>query len=157
DCVVPIVTQVATSGISDVQATVTWATNEGSTSIVHFGPVKPPATTRSSSGMPTSHAVLLTGLQACTVYWYSVESRDAPGTHVVDDKAGQYYYFETLGDLGSGLQSCHAGTVTLSKTTVACSDTLPIKVTDLDVNLSPGAVDTIQVTVSSSTETTPET
>jgi hypothetical protein len=157
DCVGPVVTQVATSGVDDVQATVTWATNESSTSIVHYGQVKPPAATASTAGLTNAHAVPLTGLQGCTVYWLSVESQDPAGNVATDANGGAYYHFETLGDLGSGLQSCHGGRVTLTSSTVNCSDTLPIRVTDLDVNLSPSVVDTIHVSVASTTETSPET
>ncbi|HZN55573.1 MAG TPA: hypothetical protein VFB67_09650 [Candidatus Polarisedimenticolaceae bacterium] len=157
DCAFPIVTQVQTTGINDVHALVSWSTNEPSTSIVHYGQLKPPTSTASTVGLSSSHAVSLDGLQACTVYWLSAESTDAAGNTAIDANGGAYYHFETLGNLGSGLQSCHAGKVALAKSTVNCSDTLPITVTDLDVNLSPTAVDTIQVTVSSSTETTPET
>jgi hypothetical protein len=157
DCVPPAISQVAASGISDVQATVTWATNESSSSTLHYGPAKPPAQTASTPGLATAHNVPITGLQACTVYWYSVESQDAAGNDVTDANGSAYYHFETLGDLGSGLQSCHGGKVTINKSTVNCADTLSIKVTDLDLNLSPSVVDTVPVTVTSSTETIPET
>jgi len=157
DCVPPAIFSVAATGINDVQATVSWGTNESSTSIVHYGPVKPPANSASTVGVTTGHAVTLTGLASCTVYWYSVESQDAAGNDVIDTNGGQYYHFETLGDLGNGLQSCHAGKVTLNKSVTACSDSLGLTVTDLDMNLSPSVVDTLQVTVSSTTETSPET
>ncbi len=157
DCVFPVVTQVAAGGIDDVRATVTWATDESSTSIVHYGETKPPALVASTAGLQTAHGVPLNQLQACTVYWYSVESQDPAGNVALETNGGQYYHFETLGDLGSGLQSCHSGRITLSKPTVNCGDTLPINLTDLDVNLQPAIADTIVVTVASTTETVPET
>jgi hypothetical protein len=157
DCVAPAVTQVTASGINDVQATVTWATNESSSSALHYGPTRPPSQTASTQGLTTAHNVPIGGLQACTVYWYSVESQDAAGNDVLDANGGPYYHFETLGDLGGGLQSCHGGKVTIAKPTVNCADTLTLKVTDLDLNISPTVADTVPVTVASSTESAPET
>ncbi len=157
DCVGPAVSEVLTSGITNAAATITWNTNEVSTSAAHWGEVKPPANTASSAGYVASHSVSLTGLQQCTVYYYSVESTDRAGNVALDDNGGQYYHFETLGNFGSGLQSCHAGQVRLSKSVVSCADTLPVQVSDIDVNVSPTAVDSMQVSVTSTSETTPET
>lgn len=156
DCTPPVITQVAAAGIDDTHATITWSTVEKSTSVVHYGGVTPPANTASTPGNSSAHSVPLSGLQACTTYWYSVESQDPAGNVTVDTNGGGYYHFETLGDLGSGLQSCHAGRVSLSDATVSCGDTLSILVTDLDANLSPSAVDTLQVSAASTTETDPE-
>jgi len=157
DCVPPLISAVAASGIDDTHATVTWATSEAASSVVHYDQVKPPAQSASSPGLTTSHSVSLSGLQRCTTYWYSVESHDAAGNDVTDANGGQYYSFQTLGDLGNGLQNCHAGKLTLGKTTVSCADTLPIKLTDLDLNANPSVAETVVVRVSSTTETTPET
>ncbi len=157
DCVSPAISSVASTGIDDTHATVTWATNESSSSVLHFSPVKPPAQSASTPGLTTSHSVALSGLTQCTTYWYSVESQDAAGNDVVDANGGQYFHLETLGDLGNGLQSCHAGKVSVARPGANCSDTISIEVTDIDLNVSPNQVDTAVVTVSSTTETTPET
>lgn len=157
DCQGPIVSAVREDNISDVSARVRWNTDEPSTSLVHWGEGTPPDRTTGAGGLVTDHAVTLNGLRACTVYWYSVESADAPGNSVVDTNGGQYHSFETWGDLGSGLQPCHAGQLTLPKTVVSCADGLQVKVVDLDLNLSSTAADIVAVRVSSTTETAPET
>jgi hypothetical protein len=156
DCVYPLISQVQTSGVSDVQATVTWITDELSSSIVHWGELRPPTNTTANTALVTAHAVTLGGLQPCTVYYYSVESRDRAGNVALDDAGGDYHHFETLGDLGSGLQACHAGRITINESAVSCSSPLNVKLADLDVNLSPTSVDTVVVDVTSTSETLPE-
>jgi hypothetical protein len=157
DCVYPQISGVQTQSVTTSSAVVKWTTDEASSTVVRWGELKPPANTKTVSGLTTAHQASLTGLQSCTVYWYEVESEDAPGNAAVDDRGGQYYSFETLGDFGGGPQPCHAGKLTVQKSVVGCSDSLPVKVVDIDLNASPTAVDTVQVTVSSSTETTAET
>jgi hypothetical protein len=105
----------------------------------------------------TSHAVPLTGLQACTVYYFEVGSTDPAGNLAVSDNGGLWYRFETLGDFGQGLQPCHAGQVSLDRGVYSCSDTLGVEVADLDLNTDPGSAQTLSVQVTSSTETEPET
>jgi hypothetical protein len=152
DCTPPQISGIGTTGVTDVAATVAWSTDEASDSRLHWGPQPPPGTTNTNGTLVTQHSISLTGLTACTAYYYSVESQDASGNVALDDRAGQYYRFETLGDFGNGLQPCHAGQVTLGKSTVGCSDSLPIQVIDIDLNVSPSVIDTVTVTVSSSTE-----
>jgi len=157
DCAQPIISGVAESALTDVSATITWLTDENATSVVRWGESVPPGTSESAAGMTTDHAVGLSGLQACTVYYYEVESEDLAGNVSVDDSGGQYYRFETLGDFGSGLQPCHAGQVNLGDTVYACGATVAFEVVDLDLNADSAAVETVTLEVSSSSETVPET
>jgi hypothetical protein len=152
DCRAPFVTGIGEAGLTDTQATIVWSTDEGATSVVRWGELKPPSETASVSGLVTSHGVPLAGLRSCTVYWYAVESGDFSGNVTVDDRSGQYHSFETLGNFGEGLQPCHAGSVSLSKAILGCADSLPIKLVDLDLNLDPQVVELASVRVSSSTE-----
>lgn len=156
DCRAPQISQIQATGISDVVATIQWTTDENSTSVVHWGPAAPPGSLKSVAGLTSAHAVPLTGLSSCTVYYYSVESADAPGNTSGDDRAGQFYSFETLGDFGEGLQACRAGKISLLDPISSCSDIVEIKLGDLDLNESPTVAETVQVEVTSSTETTPE-
>ncbi len=156
DCAGPSISNVAQSGVTDVSATVTWSTDEDATSIVHWGEATPPAESTSTAGFTTNHAVTLTGLRECTVYYYSAESTDPPGNLALDDAGGQYYHFETLGDFGQGLQPCHQGVVTLDAPVVSCMAALPVRLVDLDLNADIFAADTVDVLVTSTTETTPE-
>lgn len=157
DCVAPVISGVSQSAVTDTEATITWTTDEPSDSTVVWGASVPPGQSTAGNVGTTAHQVLLTGLQPCTVYYYDARSADAAGNLAVDDNGGHYYHFETLGDFGSGLQPCHAGKVTLDRAVVSCSDALPVRLVDMDLNLSATAVDTARVTVSSSTETVPET
>ncbi len=152
DCVVPQISAIGTIAVSDVAATVAWTTDELSDSRLHWGEQKPPTALTTNASLVTQHAIGLSGLRACTAYYYSVESQDAAGNVALDDRSSQYYSFETLGDLGSGLQPCHAGRITLGQSVAGCSDSLPIQLVDLDVNVSSTVIDTVTITVSSSSE-----
>ncbi|MBP7147726.1 MAG: fibronectin type III domain-containing protein [Acidobacteria bacterium] len=156
DCVGPVITNVRDSGTTDVRSTLRWSTDEVSDSVTVWGPVIPPD--RSASGDPrtSDHQVTLTGLQACTVYYYEVRSTDPAGNLAASDNGGQYFHFETLGNFGAGLQPCHAGRVTLDGTTWSCSDSVSFRVVDLDLNANPLLPDTATVLVTSTTESAPE-
>ncbi len=157
DCAEPLISNVDETGVSDVQATVQWLTDEDATSVVRWGESVPPATPTDSPGMDTDHAVLLDGLQSCTVYYYEVESSDVAGNTAVDDSGGRYYRFETLGDFGSGLQPCHAGQVSVGAAVYPCGGSVSFEVVDLDLNADTGVAETVTLEVSSSSETGPET
>jgi hypothetical protein len=157
DCVPPQISAIQTTGVSDVHADIRWNTNEPSSSTVRWGENVPPGQSASTAGNVTQHIVGLNGLQGCTVYYYGVESSDAPGNVVTDNRSGQYYSFETLGNFGDGLQPCRAGKLSVLTPTVGCQQTLQMKVVDLDLNLSTTSADTVTVTVTSTTETNPET
>ncbi len=156
DCGSPVISSVRATGVTDVSAVIRWDTDEPADSRVTYGPERPPGTPSSAPGTGTSHAVTLTGLEACTVYWYEVASADVYGNDARADNAGSYYYFETWGDFGSGLQPCHAGQVSVDAAILPCDASLGVELVDIDLNLDTGAVDTAQVLVTSSTETVPE-
>ncbi len=156
DCTVPRISSVGETGVSVSSATIVWATDEPADSVVRWGALRPPDATTGSSAFVSAHSVPLAGLAPCTVYWYQVESTDPAGNTVIDDNGGFYYHFETLGDFGSGPQPCHEGKMSLDRSVASCADTLPVRLIDLDLNLSPTAIDTVTVSVTSSTETSPE-
>lgn len=75
----PVIASVA-STTSSSTATVTWTTNEIASSKVYFGPTATlgaSTTLQDISPRVTSHSVALTGLPACTTYFYTVQSTDA--------------------------------------------------------------------------------
>lgn len=80
DTVVPTISNVAASDITETGATITWTTNEASDSQVEYG-----TTTSYGNSTPintsrvTSHTVALSGLTPSTLYHYRVKSRDAAG------------------------------------------------------------------------------
>ncbi|MEW5807435.1 MAG: hypothetical protein AB1756_08840, partial [Acidobacteriota bacterium] len=156
DCTMPLISNVGEKNITDTSAVIYWTTDEESTSVVHWGDVKPPSNTASKSGMTTNHEVTLSGLQQCTIYYYSVESEDIAGNIAIDDSGGQYYHFETYGDFGSGLQPCHEGRVTIEKDIYNCTNTVGFNVVDMDINNDPLMAETTTLRVTSTTESTPE-
>ncbi len=156
DCTAPVIVNVRTTDATLTSATVRWSTNESSDSRVDYGATTPPSSQTSSGAMVTDHAVSLSGLTSCTVYYYSVHSADLPKNGITDNNAGLYYHFETLGDFGQGPQSCHGGKVTIDNDFYACSTNLGFRVSDLDLNRNPNAIDTAVLRVTSSSETTPE-
>jgi hypothetical protein len=156
DCQQPIISSVGEENVTDVAASVVWLTDEPADGEIFWGETTPPAQNAAGFGRKTDHRIDLGGLQACTVYFYEVHSIDRHGNVAVDDNGGNYYYFETKGDFGNGLQPCHAGEVTVAAPTYACGDTLSFDVVDLDLNVDPLVAETVVLTVSSTTETVAE-
>ncbi len=78
DVTPPVITAVASS-TSISSATITWTTNEASTSTVQYGTTISYGSASSSSDFVTSHSITLTGLSANTLYHFRVASRDAAG------------------------------------------------------------------------------
>src|SRR5439155_4534184 len=84
DNTLPLISTVSAFNISLSGATITWATDEASTSQVEYG-----LTTAYGSATPvnasllTAHAMTPAGLVATTLYHYRVKSRDAAGNLAV--------------------------------------------------------------------------
>lgn len=78
DTTPPSISNVSVSAACS-SATITWTTDENSTSYVDFGPNAGPPypSTMGNATMTTSHTVVLTGLTPNTQYHYSVRSGDA--------------------------------------------------------------------------------
>jgi hypothetical protein len=153
DCREPLISDVRTTDISTDRATVRWTTDESSTSDVVYGPLVPPDLRESSGGLVIDHAVTLTGLAECTVYYYQVESGDRLDNLAVDDNGGAYYRFETYGEFPDiGIVPCHDGQVSLDTDIYACTDRVEIAVTDLDLNTDDTVVETAQVLATTTVE-----
>ncbi len=81
DVTPPVISSVASSGIATTGATITWTTNETSSTQVAYrvqGTTTYTNTTLNSS-LVTSHSVTLSGLTGATTYEYHVMSTDAAG------------------------------------------------------------------------------
>ncbi|MCK4718419.1 MAG: pre-peptidase C-terminal domain-containing protein [Thermoplasmata archaeon] len=84
------------SSPSETSCTITWTTNEASSSVVEYGTTTAYGYSKTGSSGVTSHSVSLTGLSAGTLYHYRVRSTDEVGnTATSSDKT-----FSTTG--GSG-------------------------------------------------------
>ncbi len=79
DITSPVISAVASSSISASGATITWTTDESSSSVVEYGLTTSYGSTTTGTNGVTSHSVPLTGLAANTVYHYRVKSADAAG------------------------------------------------------------------------------
>jgi hypothetical protein len=156
DCQPPVISQVAHTGITDVGATITWTTDEESDSRVSWDTAAPPLNTDARSGRTTSHTVRITGLSECTTYYYSVGSEDPVGNFSEDDNGGAYFYLVTLMNTAGELHPCREGKLIIDTDTVSCSGSVPVRLTDLDLNTDPGSVETVEVSMTSTTETIPE-
>jgi Domain of unknown function (DUF4082)/Bacterial Ig-like domain/Purple acid Phosphatase, N-terminal domain/Bacterial Ig domain len=79
DATAPSISDVSASEAAS-SATVTWTTNEPSTSVVAYGTSAGSLlSSASTAGMVTSHSVTLTGLSPGTTYHYTVSSADVWG------------------------------------------------------------------------------
>lgn len=154
DCAGPQITNVASVNVDDQFATLTWNTDEGSDSIVHYGSTIPPSQTESNGSLTSSHAIALGGLDSCTTYKYSVESTDALGNASIDDNGGEYYTFQTLGNFpGVGVVACELGQVQLGRGEYGCQSTVTVSLTDINLDLDNGAIDSAEVLMTSTTDT----
>jgi phosphodiesterase/alkaline phosphatase D-like protein len=100
DTLPPTISSVGAPDIAAHGATITWATNEPSTSQVYYG-----LTTACELGtaldvsLVFSHSVVLSGLSAETTYYFRVRSTDASGNEAV---SGLFYFVSaTCPDLGN--------------------------------------------------------
>jgi hypothetical protein len=118
-----------------------------------------------------SNTLILRNDLGCGFPFNVVATVASPATTYVDDNLPNgftvYYSVQAQGSNAScesALASCqsvtalpHRGEIILDKGRYSCSDTLQIKLRDLDLNQNSSVVETVRVTVSSSSETTPET
>jgi peptidoglycan/xylan/chitin deacetylase (PgdA/CDA1 family) len=78
DVTPPVISNVMVTGISDSSATVSWTTDEPSTSGVGYGTMTPyGSTTTTDTSLVTTHSATLTGLTGNTTYHYQITSADA--------------------------------------------------------------------------------
>jgi hypothetical protein len=157
DCQAPLISGIAVSDVSVDSATIVWSTDEPATSETTWGVTNPPGQSTAPVGVGTSHSIQLTGLQECTVHYFSVGGEDDLGNASVSDNAGNYYHFETWGDFGDGPQPCHEGRIVIETDPAACQPaSVPVRLTDIDLNADTGTAEQVTVWVTSSTEAIPE-
>lgn len=99
----PTITNVSAVAAGATQAVVRWSTDLSSTSRVRFGASAALGTTIDSSGHTVDHAVLLTGLNPSTTYWYDVESVTRSGDVSRDSVGGAHRSFTTRPPAGIAL------------------------------------------------------
>jgi hypothetical protein len=93
----PIITNVGVKDVTNAVATVTWDTDEPSTSVVYFG--ETPTLERTPvefNDLMVNHELELDGLKTDTMYYFDVESADADGHTTRDNNGGKHYTFATI-------------------------------------------------------------
>ncbi len=84
DITAPIISNVTASSISDTSATISWSTDEVSSSQVEFGTgTSYGSSTTIDNTLVTSHTVTLSGLSSWTTYHFRVKSQDGSGNLTV--------------------------------------------------------------------------
>ncbi|HPQ41749.1 MAG TPA: S8 family serine peptidase, partial [bacterium] len=95
DCTAPVISDLSLGRVSSTSASISWTTDEGSTTGIMYGETAPLSGTIGLERFKTEHTVLITGLEECTDYLYAIMAWDAAGNMVVDDNGGAYYPFKT--------------------------------------------------------------
>jgi Bacterial Ig domain/Kelch motif/Galactose oxidase, central domain len=91
----PVISAVNASSITSSSATITWTTDQASTSQVAYGTTSEYGSLSNlSSTLVTAHAVNLSGLTAGTMYHYQVQSSNSAGTESV---AGDFTFVTGTG------------------------------------------------------------
>lgn len=79
DTTPPVISNVQAAGITASGATITWTTDEASSSVVEYGFTTSYGSSASNATNVTSHSIPLSGLSGNTLYHYRVKSTDAAG------------------------------------------------------------------------------
>ena len=154
DCIPPRISGVTVSSVTDTSAVVRWTTDEAADSRLTWGTTVPPGTTTVLSERASSHELTLSGLLPCSRYFFSVASQDAAGNLSQDDAGGSFHTFQTPPAAGA---ACHLGVVSFDRPVYGCNDTIVLSLADIDLDRDPSVPDTATVTVTSTSETVPET
>jgi hypothetical protein len=102
DTIAPAISDVLVSGKTESSSTITWATDEASTSQVEYGTSTSYGSASSlDATLLTSHSMGLSGLSIGATYHFRVKSKDAAGNEAVSGD----YSFTTLGTLVGGIIS----------------------------------------------------
>jgi len=84
DTIPPVISAVASSGVTSGAATISWTTDENADTLVEYGASTAyGSSSQLSAQLVTAHAVGLSGLSAGVTYHYRVKSRDAAGNLAV--------------------------------------------------------------------------
>jgi hypothetical protein len=117
DDVAPLISSIA-STTTGTTATITWTTNENSTSTVDYGATSSYGSASTSASVVTSHSVVLTGLSSGSTYHFRVGSADASGNQ--STSTDQTFTTATVADVTAPIISAQSVSVT-SSTSAAVS------------------------------------
>ncbi|MBN1880276.1 hypothetical protein JW823_09225 [bacterium] len=91
----PVITNVRFGRISSELIEVLWDTSEPATAVLRYG-IETLNESAESAIPVTDHSVILSDLEPCTYYFFTIEATDEAGNSVMDDNSGQYYRVNTL-------------------------------------------------------------
>jgi subtilase family serine protease len=95
DTTPPVISAVASSSLAEIQASITWNTNEPADSTINYGETTALGISRPNSLLQTQHSMDLINLKEGTTYYYEVISRDEAGNLSRDDNGGSLFSFAT--------------------------------------------------------------
>ncbi|WP_176371604.1 discoidin domain-containing protein [Desulfosediminicola flagellatus] len=95
DITYPTIANIQSIGISHKTATVTWTTNEKSTSVLLYRVKGDTEWTEKLSASLLDHTIQLENLTSSTSYEFLIQATDQAGNTVLDDNNGQFYTFFT--------------------------------------------------------------
>ncbi len=96
DAVGPAISAVSADRPGTTSVRIRWVTDEPATSGVRYGTSPTTlADVAETTSLRTTHELALTGLQARTMYYYEVVSRDRHGQETRDTNGGRHYRFQT--------------------------------------------------------------
>jgi len=94
----PLISDVDFS-VTSSGATINWATDKISDSVVEYGPDLSLGFIVSDLSFVFDHSIILSDLEEETTYYFRVQSTDTSGNVVSDDNGGSLYTFTTSGQL----------------------------------------------------------
>jgi chitodextrinase len=87
DTIAPSIDKITVGNISGTSATISWSTNEKSTSEILFGTTANYSNSNWSRSLGTAHSITLKNLQPNTTYHYQITARDFSGNRTVSADA----------------------------------------------------------------------
>ena len=94
DTTAPSISAIAATVVTSSSVTITWTTNEPSTSQVDYGPTTSyGSTTPLDSTLVTAHSVTLIGLTSNATYNFRVHSSDALGNEAVERECDVHHRY----------------------------------------------------------------
>jgi len=157
----PVISSVSSGTPTSTGATITWSTNEDSSSKVDYGLTNSYGSTTSetdTSPRVQSHSITLSGLVACSTYHYRVKSKDA----AANEGVGTDNSFTTSGCTGSAsvdsqtastITTASGGSVNLLSDSKGVTLTVPASFAGADANFQIKQLNKTSVTNTTSTPT----
>ncbi len=91
DLILPEMSGLTFSNVSDSGFEVSWTTNEACLGRVYYGKTTGTATSTGPVGYDTTHSIAIDGLDENAGYFVKISSTDEAGNELVDDNGGSWY------------------------------------------------------------------